>query len=178
LYLLNNIAFTLNNFNYGLVILHINVYIYIHILYLLFSVLFLYDTKKLLSLVNFKVLNYMNFISITVVLTFLSMSGIPPLVGFVGKFLIFNFLFLMKKYVFIFIFSLLNFFAIFFYIQNLRFLINKTQSNFFLISGFYFFFNKGIVNIIVLLNLVNFFGIFFLEDFVYILTNMLFFKSI
>ena len=61
-----------------------------------------------------QVLNYMNFISITVVLTFLSMSGIPPLVGFVGKFLIFNFLFLMKKYVFIFIFSLLNFFAIFF----------------------------------------------------------------
>ena len=55
----------------------------------------------------------------SVVLTILSMSGLPPLMGFVGKFLIFNFLFLSQKYIYILVFSLLNFFSIYFYIQNI-----------------------------------------------------------
>lgn len=111
-------------------IIYMNIYIYVFILYLFFSVLFIFDVKKLKTLNNLKVLNRYNFFSITVVLTFLSMSGIPPLAGFVGKFLLFNFLFFSQKYIFIVFFSFLNFFSIYFYIQNLRFLISKTQQNY------------------------------------------------
>ena len=50
--------------------------------------------------------------------------------------------------------------------------------NFFIISGFYVFFNKGLINIIVLLNLLNFFGIVYLEDFLYIFINILLYKNI
>ena len=96
-----------------------NIYIYVYILYLFFSVLFLYDVKKLKTLNSLKVLNKYNFISISVVLIFLSMSGIPPLAGFIGKFLLFNFLFFSQKYIYILVFSFLNFFSIYFYIQNL-----------------------------------------------------------
>ena len=71
------------------------------------------------------------------------MAGIPPLMGFVGKFLLFNFLFLSQKYIYIIVFSSLNFFSIYFYIQNLRFLVSKTQSMYFLVAGFYVFFNKN-----------------------------------
>lgn len=140
--------------------------------------MFLYDVKKIKTLNNLKVFNRVNFISITVVLSLLSMAGIPPLAGFVGKFLLFNFLFFMQKYFIILLFSFLNFFSIYFYIQNLRFLIAKTQPNFFLIRGFYVFFNKNLINLIVLLNLLNFFSIFYFEDFLYFVLNLFFLKSI
>ena len=142
-----------------------------------FSVLFLYDIKKIKTLSNIKVLNRYNFISLTSVLVFLSMSGIPPLAGFVGKFLLFNFLFLMQKYIYIIIFSVLNFFSIYFYIQNLRFLISKTQLNYFLIGGFHVYFNKLLINMLVLFNLINFFGILYLEDILYFFINFCIYKN-
>ena len=154
-----------------------NICTYIFLLYIFFTLLFLYDIKKLKTLNNLKVFNKYNFISLTSVLIFLSMSGIPPLVGFVGKFLFFNFLFLTQKYIFIIVFSLLNFFSIYFYIQNLRFLISKTQLNYFLISGFYIFFNKNLINMLVLFNIINFFGILYFEDILYFFINLCFFKN-
>ena len=174
----NSSLLFLNNPFYGLAIIYMNIYIYIYILYLFFSVLFLYDVKKLKTLNSLKVLNRYNFISISVVLIFLSMSGIPPLAGFVGKFLLFNFLFFSQKYVLIIVFSFLNFFSIYFYIQNLRFIISKTQTNLFLISGFFIFFNKNVINIIVLLNFLNFFSILYMEDMLYIFLNVIFFKNL
>ena len=156
-----------NNPFFGFSIVYMNIYIYVYILYLFFSLLFLFDLKKIKTINSLKVLNRLNFISMTAVLVFLSMSGIPPLAGFVGKFLIFNFLFLTQKYLYIIIFSLLNFFSIYFYIQNLRFLISKTQYNYFLISGYFVFFNKHLINVLILLNFINFFGILYIEDIIY-----------
>ena len=137
------------------------------LLYLFFCLLFIYDLKKIKTLNNLKIFNKHNFICLTVVLTILSLSGIHPLAGFVGKFLLFLFLFFFQKYIYIIIFSFLNFFSIYFYVQNLRFLISKTQLNFFLVSGFYVFFNKNLINIIVLLNFFNFFSMLYIEDIFY-----------
>ena len=163
---------------YGMSIIYMNVYIYIYILYIFFSLLFLYDLKKIKTLNNLKVLNRYNFVALTTVLIFLSMAGIPPLMGFVGKFLLFNFLFLSQKYIFLIVFSILNFFSIYFYIQNLRFLITKTQPTYYLISGFYVFFNKGLLNILVLLNVFNFFSIIYFEDLLYFFLNVVVCKNI
>lgn len=173
----NTLIFFSINPCYGLSIIYMNICTYIFLLYIFFTLLFLYDIKKLKTLNNLKVFNKYNFISLTSVLIFLSMSGIPPLVGFVGKFLFFNFLFLTQKYIFIIVFSLLNFFSIYFYIQNLRFLISKTQLNYFLISGFYIFFNKNLINMLVLFNIINFFGILYFEDILYFFINLCFFKN-
>ena len=155
-----------------------NIYIYIYILYIFFSLLFLYDLKKIKTLNNLKVLNRYNFVSLTTVLIFLSMAGIPPLMGFVGKFLLFNFLFLSQKYIYVIVFSILNFFSIYFYIQNLRFLISKTQPSYFLVGGFYVFFNRGLLNILVLLNVFNFFSILYLEDILYVFLNVVLLKDL
>jgi NADH:ubiquinone oxidoreductase subunit 2 (subunit N) len=162
---------------YGITLIYLNVYTYVYILYILFSVLFLYDIKKIKTLSFLKVLNRYNFISFTVVLAFLSMSGIPPLAGFTGKFLLFNFLFLTQKYICIIVFSFLNFFSIYFYIQNLRFLISKTQPNCFLIGGFYIFLNKKLVNILVFFNFFNFFVILYFEDILYFFLNICLYKN-
>lgn len=167
-----------SNTYYGISIIYFNVFIYIFLLYLFFSLLFLYDIKKIKTLNNLKVFNRYNFTSLTVVLAILSMSGIPPLAGFVGKFLLFNFLFLTQKYIFLFGFSILNFFSIYFYVQNLRFLISKTQSNFFLVGGYYVFFNKTIINILVLLNIFNFFSAIYAEDFLYMVINIFLYKNV
>ena len=155
------------NHQYGTAVIYLNVFIYIMLLYLFFCLLFIYDLKKIKTLNNLKIFNKHNFICLTVVLTILSLSGIPPLAGFVGKFLLFLFLFFFQKYIYIIIFSFLNFFSIYFYVQNLRFLISKTQLNFFLVSGFYVFFNKNLINIIVLLNFFNFFSMLYIEDIFY-----------
>ena len=147
-------------------------------LYLFFCLVFLYDSKRLKNLSNLKVFNKYNFVCISTVLTLMSLSGIPPLLGFVGKFLLFLFLFFSQKYIFIFIFSILNFFSIYFYVQNLRFLISKTQSDFFLIGGFFVYFNKNLINTIVVFNLINFTGIFYVEDFLFYFINIISYKSI
>lgn len=164
--------------SYGISIIYMNIYIYIYILYIFFCLLFLYDLKKIKTLNNLKVLNRYNFVSLTTVLIFLSMAGIPPLMGFVGKFLLFNFLFLSQKYIYIIVFSVLNFFSIYFYIQNLRFLITKSQPTYFLVSGFYVFFNKGLLNILVLLNFVNFFSILYFEDILYMFLGVVSYKNV
>ena len=172
-----NTVFFFKNYYYGYSIIYMNVYIYIFILYTFFSLLLIFDVKKVKTLTNLKIFNKNNFLSVTTVLIILSMAGIPPLVGFVGKFLIFNYLFFSQKYLYILIFSFMNFFSIYFYIQNLRFLISKVQKNFFLKSGFYVFYNKKLIDLIVLLNLVNFFGILYFEDFLYFFINLLLLKN-
>lgn len=172
----NSIQPFLISHSYSTSIIYLNIFIYILLLYLFFSLLFLFDIKQIKSLNNLKVFSRIGFISITTILSLLSMSGIPPLAGFVGKFLLFNYLFLGQKYFFIFLFSFLNFFSIYFYIQNLRFLISKTQSNFFLINGYYVFFNVGLINIIVFLNFFNFLGILYLEDLLYYFLNLFLYK--
>lgn len=169
--------FSVNPF-YGFSIIYINIYMYILTLYLLFSLLFLFDLKKIKTINSLKVFNKHNFLSMSVVLVFLSMAGIPPLIGFVGKFLAFNFLLLSQKYIYIIIFSFLNFFSIYFYIQNLRFLISKTQYDCFFIIGYYVFFNKKLINLLVLLNFSNFFSILYLEDFLYFFLSLVSCKSL
>lgn len=179
LYLLfqNTLNIFLNNSCSCISIIYMNIYIYTYIIYIFFSLLFLYDFKKIKTLNNLKILYRYNFVSLTTVFFFLSVSGIPPLMGFVGKFLLLNFLFFSQKYFYIIIFSLLNFFSLFFYVQNFRFLVSKTQTNYFLINGFYVFLNKNLINILVFLNYLNIFSILYLEDILYFFLNMVFFKN-
>jgi len=164
-------VFCTTNQNVGTGIICMNIYIYIYLLFAIFCLFFLYDVKKIKTLNNLKIFNKPNFVGMTIVITLLSLSGIPPLLGFVGKFLLFLFLFFSQKYIYIFFFLFLNFFSMYFYLQNLRFLVGKTQLNFFLVGGYFVFFNKSLLNSIVLFNLINFFGIFWVEDFFYFFYN-------
>ena len=53
----------------------------------------------------------------------LSLCGVPPLLGFFAKLYIFNVLFSKFAYFNIFIFFLFNMFAMYFYLQNTRYLV-------------------------------------------------------
>lgn len=173
----NYINISLSSSYYCMSIIYMNIYIYIFLLYMFFSLLFLYDLKKMKTLNDLKVFGKYSFVSISLILVFLSMSGIPPLAGFVGKFLLFNFLFFLQKYIYIVVLSSLNFFSLYFYIQNLRFIVSKTQLNFLLVSGFRVHINKHLLDILVLFNSVNFFGILYMEDIFYIFININLYKN-
>jgi NADH:ubiquinone oxidoreductase subunit 2 (subunit N) len=96
----------------------------------------------------------------------ISLAGVPPLLGFIGKFLLFIFLIKSSNWLIIIFFSLINFFVIYFYIQNLRFLVTKTLFFFFNFQNYYVFFNFNLILLLVLLNTLNFFGILFIDDFI------------
>ena len=173
-----NIYLFEGNSQWGASIIYLNVYIYILLLYIFFSLIFLYDFKKIRSLNNLKIFYKHNFSCITAILIILSLAGIPPLLGFVGKFLLFLFLFFAQKYIYILVFSFLNFFSIYFYIQNLRFLISKTQTQPLLRVGFYTTLNNHLLSSVVLFNIINLFGILFVEDFLFFFTNLTLYKLV
>lgn len=66
----------------------------------------------------------------TLIFSLLSMAGIPPLLGFTGKFLVILFLTFKSQYILIIIVTVLNIFGMYFYIQNLRFVVKNKNHQF------------------------------------------------
>ena len=86
----------------------------------------------LFSLVNLETLKNMNSIGVLsavsslkffFLLGILSLCGVPPLLGFFAKMYIFINLFNSFSYFLLFIFFIFNLFAMYFYLQNTRYLI-------------------------------------------------------
>jgi len=152
---------------FGLCLVFFNSWIYVYLLYTFFCILFLFDIKKMKTLNSLKNFGKLNIVTITIVMVLLSIAGIPPLAGFVSKFLLLNFLLFRQFFYFIILFSVVNFFALYFYLQCLRFLISKNQTNVFILKNKRVYLNTTIITILVLLNLFNFFGILFLGDVLY-----------
>lgn len=101
--------------------------------------------------------NYNIFVSIFVGLIFLSFAGVPPLLGFFAKFLIF--LSFVVEYNFIILFIVLLFSVIsgYYYIRMIRFIFfNVTYDNIIVL-------NISIVIPFILLSLLNLFFIFFFD---------------
>lgn len=152
-------------------LLLVNVLIYLILLFNLFFIFFLFDVKYVKTLSELKFIGNTPSVSIYVVISLMSFAGVPPLLGFSGKFLIFITLFYKSSWLFLFFFGVLNIFLIYFYIQNFRFLsakriydktlvgVNLIKSNFF-------------VNCLMYLNFFNLFAILFIEEL------LIFFNSI
>ena len=99
-----------------------------------------------------------------VILTFLSFAGIPPLAGFLSKFLIFIHIFFKSNIIIFLFFLFVNLFVIYFYIQNLRFIISKQISNIFIYKNFFVYLNKSTLFSTNFLNFLNLTGIFYFEE--------------
>jgi NADH:ubiquinone oxidoreductase subunit 2 (subunit N) len=99
------------------------------------------------------------------------MAGIPPMLGFVGKFLLFLFFLLKQNFYIAFLFTFINFFIMYFYIQNIRFLVTKNSSYYFLLKNFFSIIDFSLIIFLIFLNFFNFFGIFFFNDFLLFFLN-------
>lgn len=124
----------------------------------------MFDMKYIQTLSDLKKFNRIPYIHTYVVLIFLSLAGIPPLMGFLSKFLIFIYIFYKNNFLFFFIFIFVNMFIIYFYIQNLKFLVSKNIEIFFFNKFGSFFFFK-INNFLNLLNFFNILLFIYLEEF-------------
>ena len=165
----NNLYIEFENYTFSLVLF--NVIVYIFILTNIFLMFFLFDLKYLKTLNELKFFGNTSFLTFYLVLIFLSFAGTPPLLGFISKFLIFIFI-LYKQNIFIFIFFIfLNFFSMYFYLQNLRFIVSKNISNKFLNKNTKNF-NKNIIYLFNLFNFFNLFSILYFEDFFIFLNCM------
>lgn len=97
------------------------------------------------------------------------MAGIPPLLGFTGKFIAILFSIFKSQHLIILFLTILNIFGMYFYIQNLRFVVKKSKSSILNYKNYYININYAITLNIVILNFFNFFGIIFLSDLILIL---------
>jgi len=139
-------------------------FIYNLSLLVFFSILFQFFNCETRTLYSFSALGSTNILSKILIVTLLSMAGVPPFWGFFSKMFIFILIVNSKfSYLFILLFTLL-FVALYFYVQNIRFLNSSSYSNFTPISGlqlrlipFLYYINFSILFFLV-------FGFIFTED--------------
>ena len=142
-----------------------NIFIYLFLATTVVLILFLFDLRLFKSLNELKNIGHLNFITLVFVITLLSMAGLPPLAGFIGKFLLIMFIFLKKQYALALFLVIFNFFALYFYLQNIRFLIRKHKSKTpYIFRKNYVYWNIPFISWITLFSFFNLTSLFFVED--------------
>lgn len=129
----------------------------------MFFIFFIFDIKYVKTLSELKFIGNLQSFSIYVVIILLSFAGVPPLLGFTGKFLIFITLFSKSNWLFLIFFGIVNIFLIYFYIQNFRFLSAKRVYDK-VIYNTKFINQNFFINSLMFLNFLNIFGILFIEE--------------
>ena len=119
------------------------------------------DIKTLYSLKDFK----LNFFSLSVFLIiFFSIAGVPPFIGFFSKLLILLNLLNSNFFFFFFFFFPLLFFGLYFYLQNIKYLVSNTNEQ----NNYFFTLNLRLNKIYTLsaISVLFFicFGFFFFDD--------------
>lgn len=132
----------INNFVDSLVIVYLYMFTYnlsfLIIFWALQSVI-LTNVKTLYSFKDFK-LNF--FLLSTFLIVLLSIAGVPPFIGFFSKLLILLNLINSNFFLFYFFFFSLLFFGLYFYIQNIKYLMSNNNER----SNYHEFFLRQIRN--------------------------------
>jgi len=148
-------------------IIFLNVYIYIFISINIFLLFFNFNYNFLKTTNSWKHINITNYFKYSLICFLMSLSGLPPFLGFFIKFLYFVTLIKLTSWLFILIFLIFNLFCIFFYIQNFKYLnIDETNTEIFILKNEHFFLlNKNLIYFLNLFQFLNCFGVFYIEFF-------------
>lgn len=149
----------------------LNMYFYLILIFNIFIIIFMFDTSYFRTINELKFISDLKRIMSPTLNTFLSMAGIPPLLGFCGKFVLFIIIFEKINIIYVVFYSIFNLFVIFFYVQNFRFLsTNNSYVGFYnlpIFSKKNFFFSM-----LSFLQFINFFCIFYFSDFLLYLNTV------
>ena len=152
--------------------MYINIITYLYLNFCFFTALFVFDVKHFKSLNDFKNVGNLPFFTVTFILLLFSLAGVPPTLGFVSKSLIFIFMFFKKSFFFLSLLTILNLFIMYFYVRNIRYFITKSSNYYFVYTNSYSFINWNLIVLLLIFNFLNFFSIFFIEDFLIFTDNL------
>lgn len=149
---------------YGFGVVFLNIIIYLMLVVYLFCLLFLLRAQSFVTLNELRLISINKFFLFNAVIVILSMAGMPPMFGFAGKLLLFLSICNFNNFLILFLFVFINVFLIYFYIQNIRFLVNSELSSNIIINNFYGYLNFRLVFFIICLFIINFLGFYWLEE--------------
>ncbi len=155
-----------DNFFYNLIVLYTYLFIYNMSIFIIFWTLKQFINFNFKTIYSFNDLK-LNFFFVSLMsISLFSIAGVPPFIGFFSKILLLITLINSNFYFLFFLFFILLFFALYFYLQNLRYLhstsiqnLNYTSELNMKISPVYTYFSLFLVFFLV-------FGFSFFEDFV------------
>lgn len=150
----------------------LNLVAYAASLALIFSVLALVKAKTFRSLTGLTKLGDFPLLKFLLIISFLSLSGVPPFVGFFAK--LFLGLFFLSKgaYISFGLFIIFNVFAIYFYLQNMRYIFQQSTRKSFKTLTHTTYFDRGLLTVLIMLTWFIAFGFLFLEGLLLIILSM------
>lgn len=150
--------------SYGLSILFFGIFSYVICLLLLFNVFFFFNLNRIRVLTDLKKIISSKFLIFSLVISLLIIAGIPPFLGFVSKLLLFLYLLTKNSNLILIFFTIINLFALYFYLQNVKYVISRAPLNntFFLLKKKNNTTDKFFILVFILI--FSIFSIFFIND--------------
>jgi NADH:ubiquinone oxidoreductase subunit 2 (subunit N) len=96
--------------------------------------------------------------------TILSFAGIPPLFGFSIKLVLFLLIINSTALFYVLILAVFNFFTLYFYIQNVRYVVNNSPNNYYVYVNNFVLMSDTSMFFSMLFGLINITGILYLGD--------------
>ncbi len=138
--------------------------VYIYLVFAFFLLMNNFDTQYIRSLSDLKKFGTIFPLNLLFLVTILSFAGIPPLFGFTIKLITFFLVFDSGIAWYITLLTLFNFFTLYFYIQNVRFLINTSRNNYYIYFDSFVVLSDTNMFISIVFFIVNTIGIVYLAE--------------
>ena len=161
-------TFMYRNLHSIFLVFSLNILIYLVTLFVLFILIFSQKNLKLNNLQDLFSFFKISFFKFSFLICILSLAGIPPFSGFFLKFFMFYVLCFKKNTIIFITIFFLNFLSIFFYLQNIKFLIkiNNYKNKSMIIKKNFYFLDTLVIFIFFII-----FGFFFMETIIIFLIN-------
>ncbi len=138
--------------------------IYIFLIFTIFLLLSSFDIRSVRNLSDLKKFGVLFPFNFLFLITILSFAGIPPLFGFSIKLIVFLLLINSSISFYLVILAIFNFFALYFYIQNIRYLVSNSPNNYYIYANYFVVLSDVNIFVSIIFFITNILGVLYLSD--------------